>query len=144
MQVILYKNTGNTKSFKRNFTKQATYECVLKEGSDALNPEIILETSNPVDFNMMFIAEFKRYYFIGCENINNNMWRIYSKGVDTLFTYRNELLRLNAIIDKQEYIHNDLIDDGSYVHQVDTFIETVQFIGGSGFDDNPSYILITA
>ena len=142
MQVTLLKNTSKTNSLKRTFTSQKSFECVLKEGSDVLNPEIILETSNPVDYNMMYIPEFKRYYFIGVENLNNTTWRIYSLGIDTLFTYRNELLALNAIIDKQEYIHNDMIDDGSYVSQVDAFKEILNY--SAGFDDNPSYILITA
>lgn len=142
MEVQLLKTTSNTKSFKRNFTSQKTMECVLKEGSDALNPELIIETTNPIDYNMMYIPAFKRYYFIGCENINNAMWRIYSKGVDTLFTYKNQILALNAIIDKQENIHNEMIDDGSYVRQVDAFKEVLTYTGG--FSDNPDYVLITA
>lgn len=142
MQVQLLKNTTNTKSFKRNFTTALPIECVLKEGSDALNPELILEIGNPTGYNMMYIPEFKRYYFIGCENINNAMWRIYSKGIDTLWTYKSRILALNAIIDKQEVIHNDLIDDGSYIRQVNTFPEVVNY--SSGFNDNPKYILITA
>ena len=142
MQVTLFKNTSNTKSFKRKFSSQRQFDCYLKEGSDALNPELILETSNPIDYNMMYIPEFKRYYFIGVENLNNTTWRIYSKGIDTLYTYKNELLSLHAIIDKQEYIHNDMINDGSYVSQVDAFKEILNY--SAGFDDNPSYILITA
>ena len=113
MQVTLFKNNYNTKSFKRNFISQQTLECVLKEGSDILKPELLIESSNPIGFNEMYIPDFKRYYFIGCENVSNNLWRIYSLGVDTLYTYKNEILSLNAIIDKQENIHNDLIDDGS-------------------------------
>lgn len=142
MQVTLYKNTNKTNSFNRNFTGQLTMDCVLKEGSDTLSPELLIESSNPVDFNEMYIPEFKRYYFIGCENVSNNLWRVYSRGIDTLFTYKNQILALNAIIDKQENIHNDLIDDGSYIRQVNTFPEVVNFNGG--FNSNPDYILITA
>ena len=142
MQVTLFKNNYNTKSFKRNFISQQTLECVLKEGSDILKPELLIESSNPIGFNEMYIPDFKRYYFIGCENVSNNLWRIYSLGVDTLYTYKNEILALNAIIDKQENIHNDLIDDGSYVRQVDTFKEVLTY--SKGFNDNETYVLITA
>lgn len=142
MQVTLFKNNYNTKSFKRNFISQQTIECVLKEGSDILKPELLIESSNPIGFNEMYIPDFKRYYFIGCENVSNNLWRIYSLGVDTLYTYKNEILALNAIIDKQENIHNDLIDDGSYVRQVDTFKEVLTY--SKGFNDTETYVLITA
>ena len=142
MQVTLFKNNYNTKSFKRNFISQTTLECVLKEGSDILKPELLIESSNPIGFNEMYIPDFKRYYFIGCENVSNNLWRIYSLGVDTLYTYKNEILSLNAIIDKQENIHNDLIDDGSYVRQVDTFKEVLTY--SKGFNDTETYVLITA
>lgn len=142
MQVTLFKNNYNTKSFKRNFISQQTLECVLKEGSDILKPELLIESSNPIGFNEMYIPDFKRYYFIGCENVSNNLWRIYSLGVDTLYTYKNEILSLNAIIDKQENVHNDLIDDGSYVRQVDTFKEVLTY--SKGFNDNETYVLITA
>lgn len=142
MQVTLFKNNYNTKSFKRNFISQQTLECVLKEGSDILKPELLIESSNPIGFNEMYIPDFKRYYFIGCENVSNNLWRIYSLGVDTLYTYKNEILSLNAIIDKQENIHNDLIDDGSYVRQVDTFKEVLTY--SKGFNDTETYVLITA
>ena len=142
MQVTLFKNNYNTKSFKRNFISQQTLECVLKEGSDILKPELLIESSNPIGFNEMYIPDFKRYYFIGCENVSNNLWRIYSLGIDTLYTYKNEILALNAIIDKQENIHNDLIDDGSYVRQVDTFKEVLTY--SKGFNDTETYVLITA
>lgn len=140
MQVQLLKNTSNTNSFTRNFVKTYSFDCVLKEGSDALNPSIILETGNMTDYNMMYIPEFKRYYFIGWENINGSIWRAYSKGIDVLYTYKGRILGLNAIIDKQEYIHNDLLDDGSYIKQVNTMPEVQQFSGG--FEENPSNILV--
>lgn len=142
MQVQLLKNTKNTKSFSRQFSSQLNIECVLKEGSDCLNPEILLETTNPIDFNMMYIPDFKRYYFIGVENVSNNLWKIYTKGIDTLWTYKNQILGLNAIIDKQENIHNDLIDDGSYVRQVNSFKEVLTY--SNGFNESENYILITA
>ena len=143
MLVELLKNTSNTNSFTRNFTKNKGVEVVLKEGSDALNPSIVLKISNPTDYNMMLIPEFgDRYYFICWKNINNNLWEAYTKEIDVLYTYRNKILGLNAVIDKQEFRTNKLIDDGSYVSQVDTFPEVLEFT--DGFDATENYILITA
>lgn len=140
MKIQLLKNTANTKSFNRNFVKSYSFDCVLKEGSDVLSPSIILETGNMTDYNEMYIPDFKRYYFIGWENISNSLWRAYAKEIDVLYTYKASILGLNAIIDKQEYLHNDLLDDGSYVKQVNTMPEVQQFSGG--FEENPSNILV--
>lgn len=142
MQIYLYKNSTNTSSFRRNFTTQKSFDGTLKEGSDVLSPSITLEIDNPTEFNMMYIPDFKRYYFIGWENISNKLWRAYSVGIDTLFTYKNQILNLNAIIDKQEIKNNNLIDDGSYIRQVDTFPEVKSF--DTGFGETPYYILMTA
>lgn len=143
MDIELLKNTSNTNSFTRNFTKNKTVTGYLKEGSDILSPEIIIETTNPTEYNMMKIPEFgNRYYFIGWENINKDLWKAYTKEIDVLYTYRNSILGLNAIIDKQEFRANELLDDGSYVTQVDTFSQTYNFT--NGFDTSESYILITA
>lgn len=142
MEIQFFKNNYKTNSFKRNFVSQKTLSGTLKEGSDVLSPSITVEIENPIEYNMMYIPDFKRYYFIGWENINANFWRVYSTGIDVLFTYKNEILSLNAIIDKQEIINNELIDDGSYIKQVDTFPEVKPF--ATGFNDNPTYILMTA
>lgn len=142
MQVQLLKNTTNTKSFNRNFLSQANFDVVLKNPTDVLSPEFVLNTSSPIDYNMMYIPDFKRYYFIGVENLNYNVWRVYAKNIDTLFTYKQQLLNLNAIIDKQEKNNNPLIDDGSFIRQVNTYPEVVKFSGG--FSDSPTYIMITA
>lgn len=142
MNVQLLKNTSNTNSFSRSFAKNKTYSCVLKEGSDALNPSITLEIENPTDYNEMYIPEFGRYYFIGWENISNSLWRAYAKEIDVLYTYRDQILNLQAVIDKQETNFNKLLDDGSYISQVNSFDEIKRFSGG--FNDSGEFILITA
>lgn len=142
MQVQLLKNNSNTNSFNRTFLKNDSFEGVLKEGSDMLAPEIMFELSGAPDYNMMYIPSFQRYYFIGWENISNNLWKAYTKEIDVLFTYKSDILALDAIIDKQEYNSNPYIDDGSYIQEARTIIETRPF--SSGFNETPSYVLITA
>lgn len=143
MQVELLRNIANTNSFSRNFTANVSLNCVLKEGSDALNPTILVEISNPTKYNMMRIPDFEnRYYFIGWRNVNNNLWEAYATEIDVLYSYKSEILALNAIIDKQEVYENNYINDGSYVSEVKTFYETKAF--PEGFNDDPEFILITA
>lgn len=142
MTVELLKTKSNTNSFTREFSKNNSYDCVLKEGSDVLSPSIVLNISNPTDYNEMYIPDFGRYYFIGWENLSNDLWRAYAKEVDVLFTYKEAILSLTAVIDKQEHNYNALLDDGSYISQVNSFDEIKKF--SDGFNDNGEFILITA
>lgn len=142
MVIELLENNYNTKSFTRNFINTLTLEGVLKEGSNVLNPEIVVEVDNPSNFNMMHIPAFNRYYFIEVENLTDNLWKIKAIESDVLFNNKTKLLNLDAIIDKQENKFNKYIDDGSYVTQLNTFIETKNF--SNGFNDEGKFILITA
>ena len=143
MQVELLRNTSNTNSFNRNITKSKSFEVVLKDGSDMLSPSIILEIENPSEYNMMKIPAFgNRYYFIGWKNINNDLWEAYTKEIDVLFTYKDTLLKTSCVIDKQETNFNSLLDDGTFISQVNSYDEVLQF--DEGFSDTASFILITA
>ena len=143
MEVQLLKNTYNTNSFTRNFVENKSVSCVLKEGSDVMSPTILLEISNPTKYNMMYIPSFGgRYYFINWRNVNNDMWEAYATEIDALYTYKNQILALTAIVDKQETFENNYINDGSYVSEVRTSYETHSF--PVGFNDDPQFILITA
>lgn len=142
MQITLLKNTNNTNSFSRNFVKETNLEGTLKEGSDMLNPEILIQLNSAPDYNMMYIPAFNRYYFVGFKNVSNTLWSVYAKEIDVLYSYKSQLLSLNAIIDKQERNFNRLIDDGSFIRQVNTVPEVVPF--SSGFDATGHYVLTVA
>lgn len=143
MNILLLKNTHNTESTERNFVKSLQIDGYLKDGSDTLTPSIIIEHKNPTEYTEMYIPNFgDRYYFIKVVNISNNMWELVTTEPDVLYTYANEIKDQIAIIDKQENNANYLIDDGSYLSQVDTFPEISYF--PNGFNDDGEFILITA
>lgn len=67
--------------------------CILKEPTSILTPSILLQRRNNdvVNFNYMYIEEFKRYYFITeTVSVTESMWEI-SGRVDVLATYRESI-----------------------------------------------------
>lgn len=142
MEIKLLQNTSNTNSMTRNFRASQSLEGTLKEGSDVLSPNILIYHQNPSAYNMCYIKEFNRYYFVEFENVRNNIWMMKALGVDVLYTYKDFILQLNAIIDKQEKSYNEMLDDGSYLNQVNTFPEVISF--SNGFSDDGQFVLITA
>lgn len=87
---------------------------------------------------------FNRYYSV--EDINCVSRNIYdiTFSEDVLMSFRANIVALAAIVDKQtdDVNGDEYIDDSSLVMDNVMFGTTYEF--PSGFNDNPSYILITA
>lgn len=148
MRIILYKcNAENNRINKEDYINSAfQLEGTLKTTTSPINPVIMIEKSNPVEFgyNYMYIYEFKRYYFINDTiSVKNNLWEIHAH-VDVLFTWRADILSNSAILERTENLSdaNLYIDDGSFV--MDSHKRNMVIPYTSGFNDNGEFILICA
>lgn len=68
-----------------------TFNCLLKEETSVLSPEILLKHSGYPDYNYAYIATFGRYYFIkDIISDSNDHWRI-SLDVDVLGSWKSNI-----------------------------------------------------
>lgn len=148
MQIDLFtckaeRNRVNKSDYISNrFTLQGN----IKSSTSVTNIVIEIVKSNPViyEYNYMYIGEFNRYYFIDdITNVSANRW-IITASVDVLFSFMNDILETNAIIEKveNEVTANLYLDDGSFVMDSRKYNEIKEF--PSGLNENGSYILICA
>lgn len=139
----IYRNSSDNRKLNKSLSNMITYNISLKEVTDLLNPSIVIESETDLTtYNYGYIVELGRYYYINAKQLANNiMYRLDMKQ-DHLMTYKNDILRLVCIIDKQEELVNDLLDDGSYVSQVNDFTNRYEF--STGFTDDPTNVLICA
>lgn len=148
MQIDLFtckaeRNRVNKSDYISNrFTLQGN----IKSSTSVTNIVIEIAKSNPViyEYNYMYIGEFNRYYFIDdITNVSANRW-IITASVDVLFSFMNDILETNAIIEKveNEVTANLYLDDGSFVMDSRKYNEIKEF--PSGLNENGSYILICA
>ena len=80
--------------------------------------------------NYAYIPEFKRYYFItNIESVRNNVWRV-SFHVDVLFTYREQIKRNSAIIERNENQYDLKLNDGLFKTQQNPRIAQIPFPSG--------------
>lgn len=136
---LLYINRSENNKVYKDITQVFDYSLVLKKDTDLINPVIELSTSaNLSNINYMYFND--KYYFIdSIESMTGTKWKIHGH-VDVLMTYKNNILYIPCIIDREQS-HNDLyIDGGSYVKGVKNYNQVVNFSGG--FEDNPENILI--
>lgn len=111
MTVNLCVNNSESNTVDKVLTGTIQFSGHLRDGTSVINPVVLVETSNPGNFNYMHIPEFGRYYFItGIDSVRTNLWAI-SGHVDVLTTYKNGIRGLGAIIARQENDYNLYLAD---------------------------------
>lgn len=142
MKITLY----NTKSEKEKLNKELTELVVVNDAKittsfDMLKATIILKRDivvNVNDINYVYIDSFKRFYF--CEVTIENGFIVLSCDVDVLMSYKTDILKIEATIDRNEFLRNGYIEDDSY--KVLAYEEVVCKSFPSGLT-NDSLILMT-
>lgn len=139
-----------TFSKRENSTAQPSgagtkFDCVLKDETSIINPEILISTASLTSYNYAYISDFGRYYFIrDIVSVRNNLWRL-SLECDVLATYKSQ------IGDSTEYVlraasegNEDIVDN---LYPMTSYVETASdswlspFAWGSGTERYPSYII---
>ena len=145
MEVILYKNSSENNVIGKSLAQIKSVECNLKNDVSIINPTLVLNyTANIFESNYCFIPKFNRYYFIN-EIVPITADRCIVKcRVDVLESFKNNILNLDCIVDKQEkeIASNKYINDGSFVTTSKQFNRMIEF--PNGFNETGSYILICA
>ena len=145
MEVILYKNSSENNVIGKSLAQIKSVDCTLKNDISIINPTLVLNyTANILNSNYCFIPKFNRYYFID-EIVPITGDRCIVKcRVDVLESFRNNILNLDCIVDKQEkeIASNKYINDGSFVTTSKQFNRMIEF--PNGFNETGSYILICA
>ena len=113
----------------------------IKEDCSLTEPIIYINTSTDLtEVNYMKLGNY--YYYVRCELLpGGDMYRIVGKR-DALTSFKNNILYLKCIVDKNEFQADPYIDDGSYVVDERENIEVLNY--PLGFNDSGTYILITA
>lgn len=145
MEIVFYKNNSEPERLIKTLSIPLTLTGTLREGSNVVNPEIIIE-GNPADFptvyNYAYISEFSRYYYVGDPVAYRNTLINIPLNVDVLMSFKDAILANEAIIDKQDINGNVYLNDGVWAREAREFYTIKTFT--NGFNDTGEYILITA
>lgn len=90
MNVVFYTFAKKDNSTKRP-AGGTTFNCVLKDSSGVLSPEIEISTSgNPSAYNYAYISDFGRYYYVSEWTYFRGTWTA-SLRVDALASWRGDI-----------------------------------------------------
>ena len=137
-------NTGSEPN-KINKTLSAGYSMTgtLREETNVVTPDILIEIDNPTGYNYAYIPDFGRYYFIReMRSIRNGLWRISLK-VDVLMSFRSSILSVPVILSDTESVGQEFYQAGdAWKTKVKEKTDIIPF--SSGLSENGHFILITA
>ena len=144
MNIKIYHNYSANNKLNKTITLLIEKNVKLKNETNITRPTIILTGDISNNMNYVYIPKFNRYYYIvDKKSINNEMYEIFLE-VDVLMSFKEIILNLHCIIDKQQDLTNinKYYNDGSFIVSSKEFIKTINF--PNGFNENGEFILITA
>ena len=110
MLVTLYNNSSDRRVLDKNITEFATLDCKIKGECSILNPTLIISIDS-VQYNYVYIHDFKRYYYIDDIVTLNSSLKELTCNIDVRRTYMNEIRDTSAIIARNERYFNQYIPD---------------------------------
>ncbi len=140
--IDLYINHSEKERITKQLTNVLSLDGTLKQETSIIEPEIIIEASNPSIYNYMHIPLFHRYYYItDITSIRNNLWRISGK-VDVLMSFDDEIKQIPVILNSAENTDETYISGSQWKTSVKTKTDILNF--PQGFNEQGEYILITS
>lgn len=144
MQVQFYYNYSDARVINKTIELGATFSGQARDAVNIMAPVVRFDTNQVMRYNYAYIPELQRYYEI--DSITATYDNLYDVQftVDVLMSFRNHILQLPVIVDKQSMAENgdEYIDDGSLI--ADNIMFTTVYNFPDGFNDTPEFILITA
>lgn len=134
MTITLCRNISEKNAVNKTLTELTTLTGTLREQSSIIDPVIHIEGIDDFigSMNYAYIPEFNRYYFVtNIESVRAGLWRV-SFHVDVLYTYRTQIRKNYAIIERNEIEYDLKLNDGLFKTQQNPRI--AQFPFPSGFN----------
>lgn len=144
MDVIFYYNQSDDRQINKTLDTGETFSGSLRDEVSIMNPVVRFDTDAVLRYNYCYIPEFQRYYAItNVVAYREGLFDV-SMDVDVLMSFRNHILQLPCVVDKQTDAVNgdEYIDDSSLV--TDNVMYSTVYNFPNGFNNTPEFILITA
>lgn len=85
---------------------------LIDENNNEIGDVVLTNDEGRVyDFNYVYIEEFSRFYFVNNIVVSSNGLALVSCEVDALYSFKEQILNNNAMIERNEFEFNELIND---------------------------------
>lgn len=142
MNITAYTNNSPPNKINKSLTQIATYTGTLRGPCSLISPSITLQTAtfNPL-VNYIYITEYARYYYINDYTIEVNGLYTINCSVDATESFKNQILALTGVIERQEKIYDLYLNDPIFRADQQTHTQFIEFT--NGFETTPTILLTT-
>lgn len=141
MTIEIYKNSSEPEKVYKSLTRLDSVSGSIINETSIINPSIRCNIEAVPQGNYAYIPAFGRYYFITDKKpVRENIVDLIMH-VDVLYTYRNQISNVNALIERQENSYNPYLQDSMLPISNDTKQLVVKLANSSTFYQ--SHLLLT-
>lgn len=112
MQIVFYKCSSEKNCLNKVLESEITLDGAIRGESNVISPQIMVQM-NPIEYDYVYIPEWKRYYFITdvvCYRANAFVVKL---SIDVLMTYKTEILQMTGVVSRltsgSKYANRDLL-----------------------------------
>ena len=138
MQIVFYKCSSEKNCLNKVLESEITLDGAIRGESNVISPQIMVQM-NPIEYDYVYIPEWRRYYFITdivCYRANAFVVKL---SIDVLMSYKTEILQMTGVVSRltsgSPYADRDVLCSVKETHRRIDFPETP-------FTKDGSYILI--
>lgn len=113
-EIQCFWNKSDNNVVNKQLTPVINLTGTLRNESEVVDPTILMEIDDPNKFNYLYIAAFKRYYYITDRNSVRNGLVEVSAHCDVLMTYKAQFLALPAVISRNTHDYNVYLPDDQF------------------------------
>lgn len=122
MNVVFYTSFAKKDNSTKQPTGGTTFNCVLKDSSGVLSPQIeISTTGNPRSYNYAYISDFGRYYYVEEWTYYRGVWTASLK-VDVLASWKDSIGAATLYINRSSFTYNGKIVDGLFPMKAEVLV----------------------
>ena len=145
MNIVLMHNNNDLNVLGKDLSTLKTVQGNFKAKTDIVNPVLLISGIDNIiaKLNYCYIPILNRYYFVtGISSVREDLWEI-NCHCDVLETYKAKVKDTEAVISRQEFEYNLLLDDGTLKAYSDPMVQTKAF-PVSFNDDLGQVVLVVA
>lgn len=142
--VFGYYNSSESNRLDKTLSQQFEAACTFRNTVSVLNPVIELEMDELPKINYVYLVALHRYYYVTDITIIRNRLYALHLAVDVLMSYKDEILNLNPIIERQEKYYNNLLVNDHVITQLKYNYSTQTAEGDISFSMTDLDFIITA
>lgn len=135
VSIIFYRNSSEHNTVNKTLLEPLNLQGRIKNTTSIINPDLTIEHNGVFDYNYCYIPRFKRYYFVkDIVLLRTNLWQI-TLSIDTLMSYKDNILELPALVDRNQFEYDLKIEDEKVDFQYGKELVNTEISTGDTFVD---------